>query len=135
MILDNASFNSLCISFITHLRRFAANFGFCLCLQHTLFLMTEFHVYRQADFYIPKRYTILSVLGRGSYGVVCKAIDTKSRQPVPIAVKKITRVLSKEVLLKRAIRELKLMRFFRGHPNVRIFFPYRESFLTGYSLT
>lgn len=84
--------------------------------------MTDFHVYRQANFYIPTRYKILAILGRGSYGVVCKAVDAKSTEPIPIAVKKIVKILTKEVLLRRAIRELKLMRFFRGHPNVRILF-------------
>lgn len=87
--------------------------------------MSDFYVYPQTNFYIPTRYRILDVLGRGSYGVVCKAVDAKSGDTVPIAVKKIVKILTKEVLLRRAIRELKLMRFFRGHPNVRITLFYR----------
>ncbi|OBA19136.1 hypothetical protein METBIDRAFT_13450 [Metschnikowia bicuspidata var. bicuspidata NRRL YB-4993] len=80
--------------------------------------MTDFQAYKGTNFYVPSRYKIQEVLGRGSYGVVCVAIDTKSQDPVKLAVKKICKILQREILLKRAIRELKLMRFFRGHRNI-----------------
>ncbi|CAM9890489.1 unnamed protein product, partial [Laminaria digitata] len=37
---------------------------------------------------IPERYNHLEVVGKGSYGVVCSAIDSVRRTPV--AIKKIT---------------------------------------------
>lgn len=80
--------------------------------------MSDYHVYKKANFYVPSRYLIAEVLGRGSYGVVCKAYDTESTQRIHLAVKKILKVFTTEYLLRRAIRELKLMQFFRGHPNV-----------------
>ena len=82
--------------------------------------MTEFQAYKNTNFYVPIRYKIQEILGRGSYGVVCVAIDTKSSDPVKLAVKKICKILQREILLRRAIRELKLMRFFRSHRNVCI---------------
>lgn len=81
--------------------------------------MSDFKVHKGANFYVPTRYKIQTVLGRGLYGVVCQAVDTKAADPVKLAVKKVCRILQKEVLVRRAIRELKLMRFFRGHRNVR----------------
>jgi len=36
-----------------------------------------------------------------------------------VAVKKITNVFSKQILAKRALREIKLLQHFRGHRNVR----------------
>ncbi|KAF7999053.1 hypothetical protein HF325_006585 [Metschnikowia pulcherrima] len=80
--------------------------------------MTEFQAYKNTNFYVPIRYKIQEILGRGSYGVVCVAIDTKSSDPVKLAVKKICKILQREILLRRAIRELKLMRFFRSHRNI-----------------
>jgi mitogen-activated protein kinase 7 len=35
-----------------------------------------------------------------------------------VAVKKITNVFSKQILAKRALREIKLLQHFRGHRNV-----------------
>lgn len=36
----------------------------------------------------------------------------------PVAIKKVTNIFQKEILLKRAIRELKFMNFFQGHKNI-----------------
>ena len=72
-------------------------------------------------FLVDSRYEIVRVLGKGSYGVVCSAIYTKSSvSPLEhnIAINKVKKILNKDILLKRAIRELKLMMFFRGHKNV-----------------
>lgn len=80
----------------------------------------EFKVFKPANFYVHKRYEIQEILGKGSYGVVCLAIDTSAHgsEPVRLAVKKVCRILRKEVLLRRAIREFRMMKFFRGHRNV-----------------
>lgn len=84
--------------------------------------LPEFAVYKPANFFVPRRYEIQEVLGRGLYGVVCLAVDTAAAN-APLAVKKVCKILHKDVLLRRAIRELKLMSFFRGHRNVRIRLP------------
>ncbi|ODV77479.1 kinase-like protein [Suhomyces tanzawaensis NRRL Y-17324] len=72
---------------------------------------------RGAAFRVNSRYKIVSLLGKGSYGTVCSAIDTNST-PLKVAIKKINSIFTREVLLKRAVRELKLMRHFRGHGNI-----------------
>jgi mitogen-activated protein kinase len=74
--------------------------------------------YEHANFLVNSRYKIEHVLGKGSYGTVCSAIDTKSKDKPSIAIKKVCNIFNKEVLLKRAIRELKLMEFFKGHKNI-----------------
>lgn len=81
---------------------------------------SDFRVYKPANFYVHRRYKVQDVLGKGSYGVVCLVIDTKAKSllPVQLAVKKVCKIFQKDVLLRRAIRELKLMRHFRGHRNV-----------------
>ncbi|CAK9436750.1 uncharacterized protein LODBEIA_P12720 [Lodderomyces beijingensis] len=72
-------------------------------------------------FLVDSRYEIIRVLGKGSYGVVCSAVDTKSLSTGiehKIAIKKVTKIFSKDILLVRAIRELKFMKFFKGHKNI-----------------
>ena len=75
-------------------------------------------VYEKANFYVDSNYQITNVLGKGSYGTVCSAINTTAQGRPQLAIKKVCNIFSKEVLLKRAIRELKLMAFFKGHKNI-----------------
>ena len=75
-------------------------------------------VYEKANFYVDSNYQILNVLGKGSYGTVCSAVNTAAEGKPQLAIKKVCNIFSKEVLLKRAIRELKLMAFFKGHKNI-----------------
>ncbi|ODV59315.1 mitogen-activated protein kinase SMK1 [Ascoidea rubescens DSM 1968] len=89
-------------------------------------------VYEKANFYIDSRYQLQKILGKGSYGTVCSAIDaslsiskgsnqndgSNKEQPIKIAIKKVSNIFNKEVLLKRAVRELKLLRYFKGHKNI-----------------
>ncbi|GMM34678.1 mitogen-activated protein kinase [Saccharomycopsis crataegensis] len=78
-------------------------------------------IYEKANFFIDSRYEIQRILGKGSYGTVCSAIDKKvkdSTRPSEIAIKKVSNIFTKEVLLKRAVRELRLMRHFKGHKNI-----------------
>jgi mitogen-activated protein kinase 7 len=35
-----------------------------------------------------------------------------------VAIKKITKVFSKQILTKRTLREIKILRFFNGHENI-----------------
>lgn len=83
-------------------------------------IMTEYRTYKKEQFCIPKRYVINKTLGAGSYGTVCLVFDSKSTssKPVELAVKKVARIFNKPVLMKRAIREFRLMNFFRGHRHV-----------------
>ncbi|ODV62790.1 mitogen-activated protein kinase HOG1 [Ascoidea rubescens DSM 1968] len=62
-----------------------------------------------------KRYTDLNPVGMGAFGLVCSATDLKSNEKV--AIKKISKPLSTEILAKRTYRELKLLKNLR-HENL-----------------
>lgn len=75
--------------------------------------------YIDIKFSVPKRYEIIKLLGKGSYGIVCSARDNNIKNgDFVLAIKKITNIFNKEILLKRAIRELKFMFYFQGHKNI-----------------
>jgi serine/threonine protein kinase len=61
------------------------------------------------------RYKILEVIGKGSYGVVCAAIDTHTGDKV--AIKKINDVFEHISDAIRILREVKLLRLLR-HPDI-----------------
>ncbi|KAK9809717.1 hypothetical protein WJX73_009189 [Symbiochloris irregularis] len=61
------------------------------------------------------RYTIKEVIGKGSYGVVCSAVDTKTGEKV--AIKKINNVFDHVSDATRILREIKLLRLLR-HPDI-----------------
>uniref|UniRef100_A0A5B7A2K0 mitogen-activated protein kinase n=1 Tax=Davidia involucrata TaxID=16924 RepID=A0A5B7A2K0_DAVIN len=61
------------------------------------------------------RYKILEVIGKGSYGVVCAAIDTQTGEKV--AIKKITDIFEHISDAIRILREIKLLRLLR-HPDI-----------------
>lgn len=83
------------------------------------FLQETRTIYQKANFSIPGNYEVLQVLGKGSYGTVVSAVDNSNPEyGVRIAIKKITNIFHREVLLKRAIRELKFMNYFKGHKNI-----------------
>lgn len=73
---------------------------------------------KQEEFLVDQRYKLGEILGKGSYGTVYSAVDTKSVDKPQIAIKKVSNIFHKEVLMKRAVREIKLMRHFKGHKNV-----------------
>lgn len=60
-----------------------------------------------------KRYTVQEVIGRGSYGVVCAALDTHTGEKV--AIKKIQNVFENVADATRILREIKLLRLLK-HP-------------------
>ena len=66
---------------------------------------------------VEARYTFLRELGRGAYGIVCAARDKKTETDV--AIKYVHNVFQKPILAKRALREIKLLRHFAGHENVK----------------
>lgn len=82
-------------------------------------LRTVNKVYGQ-DFVIDRRFKIVKELGHGAYGIVCSAKydDGTSAEGSMVAIKKITNIFSKTILCKRALRELKLLQFFRGHNKI-----------------
>ncbi|XP_073060962.1 mitogen-activated protein kinase 15-like [Primulina eburnea] len=61
------------------------------------------------------RYKILEIVGKGSYGVVCAAIDTHTGEKV--AIKKITNIFEHYSDAIRILREIKLLRLLR-HPDI-----------------
>ncbi|PWZ02596.1 putative mitogen-activated protein kinase MpkA [Testicularia cyperi] len=67
-------------------------------------------------FLIDTAYEITKDLGQGAYG--CVAAATHRGTGESVAIKKITNVFTKKILTKRALREIKLLRHFRGHKNI-----------------
>ncbi|XP_047341419.1 mitogen-activated protein kinase 15-like [Impatiens glandulifera] len=61
------------------------------------------------------RYKIIEVIGKGSYGVVCAAVDTHTGEKV--AIKKITDIFEHISDALRILREIKLLRLLR-HPDI-----------------
>eukprot|EP01018_Ginkgo_biloba_P019366 Gb_05456 [translate_table: standard] len=61
------------------------------------------------------RYQVQEMVGKGSYGVVCSAIDTQTGQKV--AIKKITNIFEHVSDATRILREIKLLRLLR-HPDI-----------------
>jgi len=68
-----------------------------------------------ACFHIPSRYRFLKALGSGSYGTVSAFHDLERNRDV--AVKRVKGVFANFLVLRRTLREVKLMRHFR-HPNL-----------------
>lgn len=56
------------------------------------------------------------ILGRGSFGVVTTAVDTKTKQQ--IAIKRIRPYSNDEWDARHTIREIRLMKLLKDHPNV-----------------
>ncbi|CAI5466126.1 unnamed protein product [Closterium sp. Yama58-4] len=61
------------------------------------------------------KYRLLEVIGRGSYGIVCSAIDTHTGEKV--AIKKINDIFEHVSDATRILREIKLLRLLR-HPDI-----------------
>lgn len=77
-----------------------------------------FHVFNQ-KFVVDKRFEFIRGLGQGAYGVVCSAKCTETEEGEDkVAIKKVTNIFSKNILCKRALREIKLLAHFRGHKNI-----------------
>jgi mitogen-activated protein kinase 1/3 len=61
------------------------------------------------------RYQVEEIIGKGSYGVVCSAIDRQTGERV--AIKKINNVFAHVADATRILREIKLLRFLQ-HPDI-----------------
>ena len=68
-----------------------------------------------SDYGEMNRYQVEDIIGKGSYGVVCSAIDRKTGERV--AIKKINDVFAHVADATRILREIKLLRFLR-HPDI-----------------
>jgi serine/threonine protein kinase len=67
-------------------------------------------------FTISSRFTPKQILGTGSYGVVCSALDHETGQL--IAVKRVRPMAADEWDAQHTLREIRLMRILAFHPNV-----------------
>lgn len=71
----------------------------------------------QADFFgsspEARKYRVLEIIGKGSYGVVASAVDLQTNQKV--AIKKIINVFDHVSDSTRILREIKLLRLLK-HP-------------------
>ena len=76
-----------------------------------------FHTFDAFDnrFVIPKLYIIEKVMGKGAYGLVCRAEIEKTKETV--AIKKLLKAFKNKDETKRTLREIKLLKFF-DHENV-----------------
>lgn len=74
----------------------------------------------RASFFLPPliehKYAIQHVIGEGSYGVVCSAVDRETQQQV--AVKRIISVFEETPEATRTLRELKFLRLLSSHENI-----------------
>lgn len=67
------------------------------------------------EFSEARRYTILEMIGKGSYGVVCAALDNQTGKRV--AIKKVKNVFDNDADATRVLREIKLLRLLQ-HPGI-----------------
>lgn len=80
-------------------------------------------------FRIPSRYKVLDIKGKGSYGIVCSAFDTKLKKKV--AIKKNVGIFPvkdyngniliqgrSEPVQKRILREFKILQHLSDHPYI-----------------
>ncbi|CAM9348073.1 unnamed protein product [Choristocarpus tenellus] len=68
------------------------------------------------SFKIPERYGQLRAVGKGSYGVVCSAVDQQLDENV--AIKKITPMAAHRIDAKHVLREVRVMRHLGVHENI-----------------
>lgn len=69
----------------------------------------------EVEFVVDARYHSLKVIGHGSFGVVARAVD--SRTSGSVAIKKIISAFSSSKSARRVLREVRLLRHLK-HPNI-----------------
>jgi p38 MAP kinase len=72
-------------------------------------------VINNGEWRVPNRYSDLTPLGQGAYGLVCSAFDSISKTRV--AIKKLSRPFATNIHARRAYREIKLLKHVR-HDNL-----------------
>lgn len=75
-------------------------------------------VLNACNFHVDPKYESIGVLGEGTYGVVCSAMNKQTQQKV--AIKKITPMAGDDWDARHTLREVRLMRHFGSHPNVSV---------------
>lgn len=70
------------------------------------------------DFVVEQRFHLLSGISQSPQSIVCSARVTDAIPITTVAIKKVLDVFSKETLCIRALREVKLLKLFRGHKNI-----------------
>lgn len=68
---------------------------------------------------VPARYKLVKVIGSGSYGKVCHALDKQTGQNV--AIKKIKRIFEDLIDCKRLLREIAILRFLDDDRVVKLY--------------
>jgi len=68
------------------------------------------------DKHVTKKYEIVQKLGKGAYGIVWKAVDKKTNQPV--ALKKIFDAFQNATDAQRTYREIIFLKELRKHDNI-----------------
>jgi len=92
---------------------------------NSLNLDTVSFVVHGTKFETPKRYTVLTPVGQGAYGVVVAAEDADKKESV--AIKKIENAFEHLTFAKRTLRELRILRHLRHENLVDI----RQVFMAG----
>ncbi|CAI4045862.1 hypothetical protein SUVZ_11G0580 [Saccharomyces uvarum] len=70
------------------------------------------------EYILNKHFRLVDEIGRGSHGLICSSTYTERNEESTIAIKKIPNAFASKLSCKRTLRELKLLRHFRGHPNI-----------------
>ena len=88
-----------------------------------------YHVFycQREQFNVPNRYTFVRELGVGAYG--CVALTYDSVRGTHVAVKKVKHVFEREVLTRRALREVAVLRHLIGCSNVTELLDFDASFV------
>ena len=74
------------------------------------------HYVASSTFVVDRKYSNIKLIGKGSYGVVCSAIDTIANRKV--AIKKISPMAKDISDAKHVLREIRLMRYLGIHENI-----------------
>lgn len=69
----------------------------------------------RSPFYVLENYGSFAKIGSGAYGVVCSALKTDGTK---VAIKRVNPWADDEWDARHTLRELRLMRLLRGHPNI-----------------
>lgn len=78
-------------------------------------------------FHVPKRYTFLRELGIGAYG--CVALARDEELDTNVAIKKVTRVFERDVLARRALREVAILRHMLKNQNCTALIDFDTTFI------
>jgi len=73
------------------------------------------------SFELPETFNVVDYLGSGAYGTVCAAGCSEmieNNEPCIVAIKKCKNIFSSKTLVKRTLREARLLRVLSNHPNI-----------------